>query len=100
LERGEIVFYALPYLPSTREVENTVLPTIGTSKVPFGGQTIYRSQMNGFGIERRADIPIAKWTRDTPDGQFRFTMRDEDRLTRLKLKSIRPVLEHAPTSKP
>ena len=95
LERGKIVFYALPYLPSTREVENTVLPTIGTSKVPFGGQIIYRSQMNGFGIERRADIPIAKWTRDTPDGPFRFTMRDEDRLSRLKLQSIVPVLEDA-----
>jgi hypothetical protein len=95
LQHGDIVFYALPYLPSTREVENTTLPTIGASKVPFGGQVIYRSQMNGFGIERRADIPIAKWTRDTPDGPFRFTMRDEDRLSRLKLQSIVPVLENA-----
>jgi hypothetical protein len=95
LERGEIVFYALPYLPSTREVDNTVLPTIGASKVPYGGQIIYRSQMNGFGMERRADIPIAKWTRDTPDGAFRLSIGDEDRLSRLKLQSIVPVLESA-----
>jgi hypothetical protein len=120
VEHGKIVFYALPYLPNTREVERTlppdfgtmmlyalpyisitpqvevtVLPTIGTSKVPYQGQIIYRSQWNGFGIERRADIPIAKWARDTPDGPFRFTMRDEDRLSRLKLLSIVPLLQNS-----
>jgi hypothetical protein len=49
----------------------------------------------GFGTLHRTDIPIAKWTRDTPDGQFRLSIKEEDHETRLKLKSIVPVLEHA-----
>jgi hypothetical protein len=112
-----IEFYSLPYMPTAYQAERTVhvienrngnlvarpivqrinLATIGTAKRPFGGQTIYRSLMTGpgFGTLHRTDIPIAKWTRDTPDGQFRLSIKEEDHETRLKLKSIVPVLEHA-----
>jgi hypothetical protein len=40
------------------------------------------------------DTPIAKWTRDTTEGKFRLSILAEDSETRLKLKSIVPVLEH------
>jgi hypothetical protein len=96
-EEGTIVFCALPYVPTTRQAENMVLPMIGPTKMPLGEQTIYRSRMtgNGFGVLHRADFPIAKWSRDTPDGKFRLTIKAEDNETRLKLKSIIPVLERA-----
>jgi hypothetical protein len=109
LEHEEIVFYSLPFAPAKYQAENAAhesktLGTIGTSKLPFGGQTIYRGEMQRIGprLHRRDDTPIAKWSRDTPDGQFRLSITDVDRKTRLKLKCIVPVLEHGrnPFSKP
>jgi hypothetical protein len=96
LEEGQIVFYAVPYEPTTRQVENLVLPVIGPLKTPFGGQTVYRSHImhQGFGEPHRVDTPIAKWTRDTTEGKFRLSILAEDSETRLKLKSIVPVREH------
>jgi hypothetical protein len=97
-----IVFCALPYEPTTRQLENLDVPTIGTSKVPFGGQTVYRSeiiQLRIFDEARRMDTPLAKWTRDTPNGKFRLLIMAEDSETRVKLKSIVPVLEHAGRAK-
>jgi hypothetical protein len=113
-EGKEIVFYALPYSPSTSQDDFIVLlvngkkttgqlwesrrlSTIGTSKLSFGGQTVYRCEMKATHqhVPLREDIAIGKWSRDTPDGQFRLSIMEEDRETRLKLKSITPVLEHA-----
>jgi hypothetical protein len=102
-----IIFYALPYAPTSCEGDDTSLmaiirrdiSTIGASKMAFGGQTVYRSKMlfTPQGPSCREDIPIAEWTRDTPDGKFRLSILAEDSETRLKLKSIVPVLEkHAP----
>lgn len=111
LEGREIAFYALPYLPSTHHVvqirfvtENRIVLTVNICavdklKMQFGSHTFYRLEMTHkppyspvFG---REDIPIAKWTRDTPDGKFNLSIVAEDSETRLKLKSILPVLEHA-----
>jgi hypothetical protein len=122
LEGKQIAFVALPQLPTTRQaerlrvvrekrngiivrrsavVEKVNVFTIGTSKMAFGGQTIYRSEMMApmgpvpFRLQTRVDIPIAKWSRDTPDGKFQLSIMAEDSETRMKLKSIVPVLEHA-----
>jgi hypothetical protein len=124
LEHGNIVFYALPLLPTTYHIDRSVLVTetrkgivmqrhiveavsvdsIGKETVPFGGQTIYRYEMKEISsrVHCRLDIPIAKWTRDASDGKFRLSIMEGDRETRLKLKSIVFVLEHArnPFSKP
>jgi hypothetical protein len=109
LEHEDIVFYSLPYMPTTYTVEcvttvrhtTTVLGTIGTNMMPRGGQTLYRSEMKEIvpGVHRREDTPIAKWTRNTPTGRFRLLVMDVDSQTRVKLKSIVSVLdraEHAP----
>lgn len=95
LEEDKILFFTLPYEPTTRQVENMVLPAIGT--VPLAGQTVYRSQVfqNGFGSPHRADTAIAKWTRAKPGGKFNLAIMAEDSETRMKVKSIVPVLEHA-----
>jgi hypothetical protein len=118
-EDGEMAFYAMPFLPTTchfarttfvvakvngrqtaRPIVETVQAfTIGKSKVPFGGQILYRGRT--IEVEaglRRIDTPLAKWSRDTPDGQFRLSIMAEDSETRLKLKSIVPVLEKASTA--
>jgi hypothetical protein len=94
-EGETIVFCALPYAPIPHPKESLFI--VGTSKMPLGCQTIYQSLMTGpgFGTLHRTDIPIAQWTRDTPDGKFRLSILTEDNETRLKLKSIIPVLEHA-----
>jgi hypothetical protein len=64
--------------------------------MPLGGRTIYRGEMNTyFRVLLRQDIPIARRSRDTPDGQFRLPIREGDHETRLKLKSITRVLENA-----
>jgi hypothetical protein len=118
-EGGHLLFYSLPYMPSTYDVEYQVfkremskdgrrevvnafmaskaLGTIGSRPLPSGGQVLYRSEMKVIASQalRREDIPIAKWSRDTPDGQFRLSILEGDRETRLKLKSIIPVLERA-----
>jgi hypothetical protein len=116
----DIVFYALPYTPSTYKCEVRVVqrvnlglrgglkamisvkqsinvPSIGSSKVPFGGQTVYRTEMSSNGRDGffRKDIRLAYWSRDTSDGKFRLSLLAEDSETRLKLKSIVPVLERA-----
>jgi hypothetical protein len=114
MEREHIVFYALPLMPATCQfdrivrvvgspkgevtprniVERTNVSIIGTSKMPVGGQTIYRGEMHTyFNVYVRHDIAIAKWSRDTANGQFRLSTLSEDNETRLKLKSIVPVLE-------
>jgi hypothetical protein len=111
LEHGAIVFYSLPFIPSTCKVEqtaevnggrdavrvSTVLGTIGSSPVPFGGQTIFRSEMRYVGsLVCRDDTSIAKWFFDARDGKFRLvTVSGGEYQTRLKLKSIVPVLEHS-----
>jgi hypothetical protein len=116
MEGEDIVFYALPFFSTTYPAVRTVLvsetrnghtirraifetvnaPAIGKSKMPFGGQTLYRGRMMEVGGgRRRTDMPLAKWTRDAPDGKFRLSIMAEDSETRLKLKSIVPVLEHA-----
>jgi hypothetical protein len=95
-EDATILFCALPYEPTTRQIENMVLSIVGPSKMPFGGQTVYRSQIiRSFDEPHRLDTPIAKWTRDSPNGKFRLSIMADDSETRLKLKSIVPVLEHA-----
>ncbi len=103
IQEKYIIFYALPYAPTSCEGEETSLmaiirrdiSTIGACKMPFGGHTVYRSVMlpSRQGNSYREDIPIAKWTRDTPDGNFRLSITSDDHETRLKLKSIVPVLE-------
>jgi hypothetical protein len=117
LERGRVVFYALPSMPATCQfdrivqilgtpkgqvtprnvVERINVPIIGTSKMPVGGQTLYRGELHTyFNVFVRDDIPIAQWSRDTPDAEFRLSMMAEDHETRLKLKSIVRVLEGSP----
>jgi hypothetical protein len=114
MEGEDIVFYAVPYMAARCQLETTVqgvlfvngkpelrrIPvrtnvfTIGTSKMPLAGQTIYRGEMKThLGVPYRQDAPIAKWTRDTPNGKGRLSIMAEDNETRLKLKSIVPVLE-------
>jgi hypothetical protein len=125
IDGGSIAFYALPYLPTTYKheaifvsvmwwkrnvLESRTLRTIGTSNMPFSGQTIYRSEMKevedpGAHFPARSrlrprtfvreDIPIATWSRDAPNGQFRLSIMCDDHETQLKLKSIVPVLERA-----
>jgi hypothetical protein len=113
-ENGKVAFYALPYLPVTSKHERTVnrqvgkkeVPvvvailfhaTIGPSKLPLGSYAIYRSELmaDGEGGFLRQYIPIAMWSRDTAGGQFRLSLMVDDPETRLKLKSIIPVLESA-----
>ena len=115
--QGErLEFYSLPYRPTTstikqarivdevvngkmthRIIEATTIVIVGTSKMPFGGQTFYRSYMTERdpGILVREDTPIATLSRNALDGNFRLSIQDDDSETQLKLKSIRPVLEHA-----
>jgi hypothetical protein len=117
LEGKEIAFYALPYLPSTHHVvqirfvtKNRIVLTVNISavdklKMQFGSQTFYglgmthKSPTTFLGIKAaqlwREDVSIAKWSRETPDGTFRLSIMAQDNETRLKLKSIVPVLEHA-----
>jgi hypothetical protein len=116
MEGEQIAFYALPYLPTTYQraqtrlvtenrnglIEDTAIAetvdvfTIGKSKMPFGGQTFYRpGKLRHPDDVCREHIPIAIWTRATPDGEFSLSIMTEDSKTRLKLKSIVPVLEHA-----
>lgn len=122
------MFYALPYTPSTYKCEVRVrqrvklrvqggvkpfeamvnvkqsinVPSISSSKVPFGGQTVYRTELYSNGSDGffRKDIRLAYWSRDTSDGKFRLSILAEDNETRMKLKSIVPVLEHAPKPLP
>jgi hypothetical protein len=112
LEGKDVAFVALPYLPITatfnhaqiigaqgkrRFIGPVTIGSIGTSKMPFGSQTLYRSQMTekapGFVV--RDDTPIATLARDNADGHFRLSILAEDSETRTKLKSIKPVLERA-----
>jgi hypothetical protein len=118
LERAHIEFYSLPYAPTrywTHNVEFEVvnvhgkaqalgkrsitgLNAIGTSKMPFGGQTFYRSEMKDMNtgvVFRREDVPIARLTRDDPGSKFQLSIWDDDHETQLKLKSIKPMLEQA-----
>jgi hypothetical protein len=94
------VFCALPYAPMPHPSERVYI--VGTWKMPFGGQTIYRSQMRNFsGMEPyREDIPIATWARNALEDKFQLSIIAKDSETRLKLKSIVPVLEHAPKPLP
>jgi hypothetical protein len=120
LEGKRIAFYALPYLPTTYQTDcvewfTETMPngqqirrgrptrnnlfTIGTSKMPFGSQSFYHGRMKDTlttGVRQREDVPIGKLSRDTSDGKFRLSVMAEDNETRLKLKSIMPVLETAP----
>jgi hypothetical protein len=112
MDGKQVAFAALPYLPITATFNNAQIVSakgkrrfvgpvtigrIGTSTMPFGGQTFYRSQMTekAPGLVVRDDTPIATLARDTPDGKFRLLILAEDSETRTKLKSIVPVLERA-----
>jgi hypothetical protein len=112
MEGKQVAFVALPYLPITATFNNAqivgekgkrrfvgpvTIGRIGTSTMPFGGQTFYRSQMaeKAPGLVVRDDTPIATLARDTPGGQFTLSILAEDSETRTKLKSIKPVLERA-----
>jgi hypothetical protein len=82
LERERVVFYALPSIPATCQFDRIVrilgtpkgqvdrinvlivepinVSIIGTSKMPVGGQTLYRGEMHTyFNVFVRDDIPIA-----------------------------------------
>jgi|HubBroStandDraft_2_1064218.scaffolds.fasta_scaffold554938_1 hypothetical protein len=93
----DIVFYALPFLPTTHNLQHNLLNgtimvqvgAVGTVPMPFGGQTVYRSEMTdtGFGRSRR-DIPRAIWSRDAPDRDFRLSIKHGDHDTRLILEYI------------
>jgi hypothetical protein len=84
LEREHIVFYALPSMPATCQLDRIVqilgtpkgqverinvlivepinVSIIGTSKMPVGGQTLYRGELHTyFNTFIRDDIAIAKW---------------------------------------
>jgi hypothetical protein len=90
-------------------LEWRVLSIIGTSKMPWGALTVYHGDMRKTTSpdallredtpiaqwSSEADFPFDKWSRDTANGKFRLLIMAEDRETRLKLKSIIPVLEHA-----
>jgi hypothetical protein len=115
LEGEHIAFYALPFLPTTYPshrtrfvtenrhgfqvtravVETTDLVTVGTSKMPFGAHTVYRPVTKMTQNLRREDTPIVSWTRDSRTGTFRLSITAKDSETRVKLKSIVPVLERA-----
>jgi hypothetical protein len=116
LDGKDIEFYSLPNEPTTYETDSvgllkdgltgkvlgrlpmrTKLFTIGPSQLPLGGQIVYSSQMMNMdtGVFHREDTPIAEWT---PEGKFWLFIFAEDRATRLKLKSIVPVLANG--SKP
>ena len=115
---GEIEFYALPNRPAAYHQSATVLEvksdangrittssvielrtlsTIGMKPMLAGGQTVYRYEMTATypGVFVRNDIPIATWSRDAPGAKFTLSRWCEDGETRLKLKSIIPVLEQA-----
>jgi hypothetical protein len=115
LEHGNIVFYAVPYFPTTYQIDRSFfvvevvggrqqarrigerinVSTIGTSAMPRGGQTLYRNgttQKDPSDL-RREDVPIAKWGRAVSGDKFQLSILDVDRETRLKLKSIVPLLE-------
>jgi hypothetical protein len=119
LDGKHIAFYALPYRPTTyhtdyvgvvllqclgtrkgirkRVATRLTLSTVGTVKMPPGAQTIYRSLVKdlGTGAWHREDTPIAEWSREAPDAPLRLSLFDDRYETRLKLKSIVPVLEYA-----
>jgi hypothetical protein len=121
--RGERVeFYSLPNMPTTYKFEYFVLVmetvngkpverrisvqtddicVIGTSTMSFGGQTLFRSKMRDTpaGTLVRVDTPLAKWSRDAPGEKFRLSILDDDRETRLKLKSIVPALEKSASAR-
>ncbi len=115
IEGKQILFYALPFTPATCRCERIVqllgntkgqveapnivgqidVPTIGLSPMPGGSQTIYRGEMHTyFNLRLRHDLAIGNWVRDTPDAKARLSITSDDHETRLKLKSIVPVLEH------
>ena len=116
LDEDDIAFYAMPFDASVCNCERTVpiferarngavvvrltvvninVVTIGTLKLPDGYYTICRARMIDLGNESvREDEPIAFWF-----GAFakehRLSTITFDHETRIKLKSIIPVLEHA-----
>jgi len=122
-EGADIAFYALPYPPQTRDFDAMVLVggnvkgakvvfhvaqrvkifAVGTEKLFPGAYFIYRCrpvETAQNGIFCREDTPIAQWDRDTPTGKFQLSIMDVDSQTRVKLKSIVPVLEQAPKPLP
>jgi hypothetical protein len=114
IDGKQIVFYALSFVPATCQCERIVqilgsnkgqvearnivgqidVPIIGLSPMPVGSQTIYRGEMHTyFNLRLRHDLAIGKWVRDTPDAKARLSITSDDHETRLKLKSIVPVLD-------
>jgi hypothetical protein len=115
---GIIEFYALPFIPyayrcsctalkatfdvndgfvTSSAVDIKTLSTVGLKPMPADGQTVYRSEMNQLypGVFVRNDVPVATWASDAPGVPLRLSRWCDDSETRLKLKSIVPVLEHA-----
>ena len=65
--------------------------------MPLAGQTIYRGEIKRTWVCRTDGVSrLRNGLRDTPDGKFRLSILAEDNETRPELKSIVPVLEHAP----
>jgi hypothetical protein len=103
LDKGGIAFYALPFDASVADIEGMVngqrwgtrIHIIGPSKLPRGYYTLYEAHMIRSGGDLwRDDDPIGHWCGDFPK-EFRLSITSDDGETRLKLKSIVPVLEHA-----
>ncbi len=123
VEGKEIVFYALPFWPTktsevfvggyrkdidamiasgqleamvtSGRVGGRALSIIGGSKMPPGCLTFYRGDMRKTTPPDalvREDTPIAQWS---PDGSLFSITAAADSETRLKLKSIVPVLKRA-----
>jgi hypothetical protein len=116
LEKGDVAFYAMPFDMDVCErdrvervhekrngveavslkVERLQIGFIGTSKLRPGELMICRGQLIdlGTGLDVRKEEPIACWSGNYPKDS-RLMMLTDDRETRLKLKSIVPVLERA-----
>jgi hypothetical protein len=79
------------------DTESIDVDTIGQRTMPSGCQTVYRTELHNNGKDGfiREDIRLAYWTRNDFVGTFHLWILAEDRETRLKLKSIVPVLENA-----
>jgi hypothetical protein len=104
-----VVNERLEGMVASGQIKWRVLSIIGRSRMPLGCQTLYRGDMRKTTSPDallREDTPLAqwssdaefpfdKWSGDTPTGKVGLLLMTDDHETRLKLKSIIPVLERA-----